>query len=125
MEITLWNCTEEDFSNVALCRAGERGHFADTPVQADIDGKKIQIAAGGKVVLRPGQSISIAPGQYHKWQGVPGTGDVILFEVSMTNDDNVDNRFYEALPRIPAIEEDEKPERLIFADYPKYTKFSF
>lgn len=125
LEITLWNATKDDFEDVAACRAGRRGSFADTPVAANIDGKVVEISPGGKVVLHPGQSISLAQGQYHRWQGVPGTGDVILFEVSMTNDDNVDNRFYEALPRIPEIEEDEPPLRLLFADYPKYTRFSY
>ncbi len=125
LEITLYNCTSEDFADVASCRAGRKGIFDTTDVKANIDGKVISVPAGGKVVLHPGQSISIAQGQYHTWRGVPGTGDVILFEVSMLNDDNVDNRFYEALPRIPAIEEDEAPAHLIFADYPKYTKFSF
>ncbi len=125
LEITLYNCTEEDFADVAGCRAGKTGIFADTPVAANIDGKIVSVPAGGKVVLHPGQSISIAQGQYHKWQGVPGTGDVILFEVSMCNDDNVDNRFHDALPRIPAIDEDAAPTRLIFADYPKFTRFTF
>ena len=36
--------------------------------------------AGVKVILKPGQSITLLPGQYHSWQGVPGTGDVILFK---------------------------------------------
>ena len=59
------------------------------------------------------------------WQGVPGTGDVILFEVSTTNDDTIDNRFYKAGERIPVMEEDVPAEYLMFADYPNYTKFSF
>ncbi len=122
LEITLYNCTKEDFADVASCREGKKGFFDDTPVMANIDGKVICVPAGGKVILHPGQSISIAPGQYHTWRGVPGTGDIILFEVSMTNDDHLDNRFYEALPRIPAIEEDEEPKYLIFADYPAYVK---
>ena len=80
---------------------------------------------GGKVVLKPGQSISLEPGQYHQWQGVPGTGDVILFEVSTTNDDTIDNRFHTAGERIPTMEEDEPAKYLMFADYPKYTKYKF
>ena len=125
LEITLYNATAEDFADVAGCRAGKGGTFADTDVAANIDGKVVSVPAGGRVILHPGQSISISQGQYHRWQGVPGTGDVILFEVSMTNDDNVDNRFHEALPRIPAIDEDMPPAYLIFADYPRYTPFSF
>ncbi len=47
----------------------------------------------------------------------------MLFEVSSTNDDTVDNRFYSASSRIPEIEEDEAPEYLIFNDYKDYVKF--
>ena len=65
------------------------------------------------------------PGQYHSWQGVPGTGDVMLFEVSTTNDDTIDNRFHTAGERIPTMEEDEEARYLMFADYPKYTPFEF
>ena len=65
--------------------------------------------------------ITLMPGQYHMWQGIPGTGSVMLFEVSACNDDNVDNRFYRAGKRIPEIEEDEAPEHLIFKDYTKYS----
>lgn len=125
LEITLYNSTNADFYDVSSCRDGKQGSFDTTDVKANIDGKIISVEPGGKVILHPGQSISIAPGQYHKWQGIPGTGDVILFEVSMTNDDNVDNRFYDALPRIPSIDEDVPPSKLIFADYPKYTPFTF
>ena len=57
------------------------------------------------------------------WQGVPGTGVVMLFEVSTTNDDNVDNRFYEPQDRIPAVEEDDEIKYLMFADYKNYVKF--
>ena len=50
---------------------------------------------------------------------------MILFEVSTTNDDRTDNRFYKASDRIPSIEEDVTPTYLMFADYPKYTRFDF
>ena len=120
LEITVYNCTEDDFADVEGGRAGKPGKFADTDVHTVIDGKKVTVPAGGKIVLKPGQSIAIEPGQYHQWQGVPGTGDVILFEVSATNDDNIDNRFYTSGRRIPDVTEDEEPEYLMFADYKKY-----
>ena len=92
---------------------GRPGIFADTDVVTTIDGRKTVVPAGGKIILHPGQSVTLTPGQYHQWQGVPGSGDVILFEVSATNDDNVDNRFYRSGQRIPDIEEDEAPKYLI------------
>lgn len=125
LEITLYNCSPEDFADVEGARAGKTGTFLDTPVQAHVDGKIVNVPAGGKVVLHPGQSISLMHGQYHQWQGVPGTGDVILFEVSTTNDDTIDNRFHDVGDRIPKMEEDEPAKFLMFADYPKYTKFDF
>lgn len=125
LELTLYNAVPEDFADVEGGRAGAPGRFDDTPVIATVDGKKLTVPAGGKLILKPGQSISIEPGQYHMWQGVPGTGDVILFEVSTTNDDTIDNRFYRKSERIPSLEEDEEPKYLIFADYPRYTRFKF
>ena len=50
---------------------------------------------------------------------MPGTGPVMLFEVSSTNDDTVDNRFHSAQSRIPEIEEDEPAKYLLFCDYKK------
>lgn len=126
LEITLYNSTPQDFMDVKGGRAGLPGQFdMVSDVVASIDGKNVIVPAGGKVILKPGQSIALAPGQYHMWQGVPGTGDVILFEVSTTNDDTIDNRFHTAGERIPVMEEDVPPKYLMFADYPEYTQFNF
>ena len=95
----------------------------ENDVHLTLDGKRVSVPAGGKVVLTPGTSITLMPGQYHQWIGIPGTGPVMLFEVSSTNDDTVDNRFYDAQSRIPEIEEDEPAEYLIFNDYKNYVKF--
>ena len=38
-------------------------------------------------------------------------------EVSLVNDDNLDNRFYEKMDRFSQIEEDELPFRLLVSDY--------
>jgi D-lyxose ketol-isomerase len=97
------------------------GNFAGTDVHINIDGEKKIVPAGGEVALKPGQSITLMPGQYHKWTAEKGK--VMLFEVSMTNDDRTDNRFYSATGRLPEIEEDEAPDFLIFNDYKNYVKF--
>lgn len=124
LEITLYNSTEDDYADEEGGRNGCPGKFADTDVVTVIDGKKKIVPAGGKILLSPGQSISIAPGQYHQWQGIPGTGDIILFEVSTTNDDSIDNRFLESGERTPNIEEDEEPVYLLLADYKNYYRKS-
>ena len=123
LEIRMYNASDEDFADVQGAADGAPGAFASTDVVTKIDGKRVVVPPGGRIVLHPGQSVSISPGQYHQWQGVPGTGDVILFEVSATNDDNIDNRFYKTGKRIPDIEEDEAPKYLIFKDYAQYCKW--
>ena len=125
LAVTLYNSTPEDYADRDAYLRGEPGTFADTPVTVTVDGKRVTVPAGGVVTIKPGQSITLKPGQYHSWQGVPGTGDVVLFEVSTRNDDMVDNRFHTAGQRIPEMVEDEEPKFLMFADYPKYTKFNF
>jgi D-lyxose ketol-isomerase len=108
---------------VHLYNAEEQGGFAATDVTVTVDGRKITVPAGGEVILKPGESITLLPGQYHNWIGERGTGPVILFEVSTTNDDRVDNRFYSAGERLPVIEEDVPPTHLIFADYPSHVSW--
>ncbi|WP_137597598.1 D-lyxose/D-mannose family sugar isomerase [Paucilactobacillus kaifaensis] len=93
-----------------------------SPVTVVMDGHRVSVAAGATVELQPGQSITLTQRIYHRWRGKKGTGKIMLFEVSSTNDDNTDNRFFENLPRIPLIEEDVVPEHLIFADYEKLRK---
>jgi D-lyxose ketol-isomerase len=109
---------------ITLYNSDEKEDFSDTDVEVTVDGKKVTVKAGGTVLLKPGQSITLLPGQYHSWQGIPGTGKVMLFETSTTNDDTVDNRFHSATGRLPELEEDTEPKHLIFKDYKKYTNFS-
>ncbi len=75
-----------------------------------------------KARIARGQSITLVPGQYHKFWGEAGTGTVLLGEVSTVGDDRVDNRFYEATGRLPEIVEDKKPKHLLFKDYPALEK---
>lgn len=107
---------------VTLYNSDEKEDFADTDVTVTIDGTEVTVPAGGSVVLHPGESITLKPGQYHMWQGERGTGKVMLFEVSTTNDDTIDNRFHSAKNRLPEIEEDEEARYLLFQDYKKYVK---
>ena len=105
---------------ITLYNSDENEDFANTDVTVTVDGKKITVPAGGSVTLHPGQSITLMPGQYHMWKGEEGTGRVMLFEVSSTNDDTIDNRFHTAKSRLPEIEEDEPAKYLLFQDYKNY-----
>lgn len=92
----------------------------DTDVAFSSDGKRCVVPAGTKVLLKPGQSITITPYMYHDFI-VPETGGpVLLGEVSMCNDDDNDNFFYnKEVGRFPAVDEDEKPYRLLCNEYPQ------
>lgn len=94
------------------------GKFADSDVTIHSDGREYKVAAGTQVKLCPGESITICPYMYHDFELEPGTGPVLLGEVSMCNDDNGDNRFYLPAGRFPEIEEDEPPYRLLCNEYP-------
>lgn len=94
------------------------GGLAETPVEVNSDGRTYSVPAGTAVELAPGESITLWPHQYHDFDVKPGTGDVLIGEVSMCNDDNTDNRFYEPVGRFPEIEEDEEPYRLLCNEYP-------
>lgn len=83
--------------------------LADTDVTVTMDGVKYVFPAGHIVCLKPGESITLTRGLYHRFWGEEGKGTVLVSEVSMTNDDNADNCFYDPVGRFPKIEEDEKP----------------
>jgi D-lyxose ketol-isomerase len=97
------------------------GGLADTPVTVSTDGILRTLPAGGKVVLEPGESITLPTGLYHSFWAEGSR--VLVGEVSLVNDDNTDNRFYEPVGRFPTIEEDEPPLYLLVKDYPRYYRY--
>jgi D-lyxose ketol-isomerase len=103
--IQLYNVTDDD-------------RLADTDVVVSTDGVRRVVRAGGSVVLDPGESITLPTRLYHKFWGTKER--VLVGEVSMVNDDNADNRFYESVGRFPEIEEDEVPLYLLTTDYARH-----
>ena len=91
----------------------------ESPVLVQTDGRSYTVPAGTQVRLTPGESIHIRQFLYHDFEVEPGTGPVLLGEVSQCNDDETDNRFEPPVGRFPAIEEDEPPYRLLCTEYPK------
>jgi len=71
-----------------------------------------------KVILEPGESITLEPEVYHTLYGEEGGGKVLVGEVSSVNDDATDNFFLEPVGRFPEIEEDEPPLYLLCTEYP-------
>lgn len=96
------------------------GELAKTDVQIYSDGHSYTVPAGTRITLERGQSLTVTRHMYHKFYGVPGTGSILIGEVSQCNDDNADNRWYNPkVGRFPAITEDEPPYRLLCNEYPK------
>lgn len=90
----------------------------ESDVTVHLDGETRTVPAGTQIVLLPGSSISIQPYLYHDFSIAPGTGPVLIGEVSAVNDDANDNRFNPPVGRFPTIEEDEPPYRLLCTEYP-------
>lgn len=97
----------------------DEGIDRESDVTVHMDGVTYTVPAGTQLRLEPGMSISIQPYLYHDFEVEPGTGNVLIGEVSQCNDDNTDNRFNPPVGRFPAIEEDEPPYRLLCNEYPE------
>jgi D-lyxose ketol-isomerase len=92
---------------------GNIDYTADVPVMCDGIGKVFK--AGNILKLAPGESVTLAPGNWHKFWAEGR--DVLIGEVSTVNDDVTDNVFAEPLGRFSSIEEDEEPIHLLVSDY--------
>ncbi|MBE6404357.1 MAG: D-lyxose/D-mannose family sugar isomerase [Lentisphaerae bacterium] len=97
-------------------RKGDTTDLDDTPVKLVLDGRKITVPAGGKVLLEPGESLTLTPNVFHQFYAEEGS-DVLIGEVSSVNDDHTDNLFYEPQLRFPGVEEDEPIYRRTVMDY--------
>ena len=105
---------------ITVYNSDKDGKMLDTDVTVNTDGKISIVPAGTAVKLTPGESITITPYLYHDFEVLAEGGKVLLGEVSMCNDDQNDNRFYEeGTGRFPAIDEDEAPYRLLCNEYPE------
>jgi D-lyxose ketol-isomerase len=101
-----------------LYNATENGQLADTDVEVFQDGYRYTVPAGQKIILHPGESLTLYPYCYHEFVIPEDSSTVLIGEVSMCNDDNTDNRFLKPLGRFPSIVEDEPPYRLLCNEYP-------
>jgi D-lyxose ketol-isomerase len=121
-----WSKTEDIINRgggnlvMELYRSTPDDQLSDEPVTVSIDGVLVTVKAGEKLILRPGQSICLRSGFYHRFYGEAGKGKVLIGEVSLVNDDANDNRFYDQVGRFPDIEEDEDPVHLLVNDYHRY-----
>src|ERR1019366_5200954 len=111
-----------------ICRCGgelvcqvynknQEGKLGSSDVEVSLDGLRRRVKAGTKLVLRPGESVTLTPFMYHEFWAKPGTGTAVVGEVSTVNDDAADNFFLRPLGRFPKIEEDAAPAHLLCTEY--------
>ncbi|HCS36108.1 MAG TPA: D-lyxose/D-mannose family sugar isomerase [Sphaerochaeta sp.] len=105
---------------IELYRVGVNDELVSGDLTICIDGIRTHVKAGERVLLEPGQSITMPRSVYHRFYALEGHGYVLAGEVSSINDDDGDNRFHERLGRFPEREEDEAPFRLMIPDYDKF-----
>ena len=103
--------------SVYLWNASPDGRQLDTDVEVYMDGILRVVKPGEEIVVTPGNSISLTPYIAHIFGPKPGTGDVVVGEVSKVNDDNTDNYFLEPTARFADIEEDEPIDRPLCNEY--------
>lgn len=118
-----WNKMEDIINRgggnliVKLYNATEQEDLDGTDVRVVTDGVARVVPAGYELRLTPGQSVTLTPRMYHRFWGEAGTGTVLVGEVSVCNDDERDNRFYDKISRFSDIVEDEPPLRLLCGEY--------
>lgn len=87
------------------------------PVEVQVDGITRRIPAGGKIILEPGESVTLPPKLCHQFCGFHSDSRICVGEVSSLNDDGTDNCFLFGIkPR--NIVEDEARKFYLCCEYP-------
>ena len=125
-QVTPWHfhgAKQEDIINrgggklaIELSNANQQQELLDTQVRVLVDGVWRLVAPRGKIVLSPGESITLYQGLAHTFYAEEDK--VLVGEVSAVNDDQTDNYFIDPVGRFPQIEEDEPPLYLLCNEYP-------
>lgn len=105
---------------IQLYNVSEDNQLEGGEVYVMVNGVHTYVPEGEIVRLSPGESITLPTRTYHKFWA---EGErVMMGEVSMVNDDRIDNCFYKPFGsgRFSTIEEDELPQHLLFTDYESY-----
>ncbi len=103
---------------IRLYNSTADGGLDESDVTVEVDAVPRTVAAGGSILLEPGESLTLPDGLYHEFWGVDDR--VLVGEVSLVNDDTTDNYFLDAAGRFPTVEEDEEPLYLLVNDYERY-----
>lgn len=106
---------------VQLFGSDPQGHFDERAGgTVACDGILRDFAPGEVLLLDPGQSVTLRPGDWHAFWGAGG--DVLIGEVSTVNDDETDNIFRAPIGRFANIVEDVEPSHLLVSDYPTWLR---
>ncbi len=97
------------------------GRETTDPVAVLVDGDLRHLPPRNPLVLAPGESVTLVPGQMHRFYG---RGTLVVGEVSQTNDDHNDNVFLEPVGRFSAIEEDGPARFALWSELPSVTEKS-
>ncbi len=98
--------------------ASDERSLAPEEVVVNVDGRMRRIPAGGKVVLEPGESVTLPPRLCHQFCGHSADHAICVGEVSSLNDDNTDNCFiFGVPPRV--ITEDVTAKYWLCNEYPR------
>lgn len=68
-------------------------NIASRSVEVQVDGMTRRIPAGGKIILEPGESVTLPPLLCHQFCGGTKGDKICVGEVSSLNNDNTDNCF--------------------------------
>lgn len=86
-------------------------------VEVQVDGITRRVPSGGKIVLDPGESVTLPPRLCHQFRGGENCRCVCVGEVSSLNDDGSDNCFPFGIAPMK-IEEDVIPKYWLCSEYP-------
>lgn len=98
--------------------ASDERTLAPEEVVVSVDGITKRIPAGGKLILEPGESVTLPPRLCHQFTGHENDNAICVGEVSSLNDDNTDNCFLFGIPP-RNIKEDEPRKYWLCSEYPK------
>jgi len=94
---------------------GQGGFDGGAGARVRCDGVDRSFSPGEVLLLAPGESVTLMPGDWHAFWGEGG--DVLIGEVSGVNDDETDNIFRDPIGRFSPISEDTGALHLLVSDY--------
>lgn len=105
---------------IELHNSAGDGQLAEGMQTVLMDGLWMEIPSGGIIDLEPGESITIPQKCFHRFWA--DEEDVLIGEVSTSNDDYADNFYLIEYARFPSITEDEAPKYLLVSDYQAFVE---